>query len=154
MRFRMGPAGVGVGGGRDGGDGAGLFLCGAVAWGDGGFGGIERTAGGGDSGGGVGRCGGVAGDAAAGGFFGGGAGDLADCGGTEPGGEAGGQRDVLAGGGWRGGVWGLFCGAEVCWEGGGDLADGDGRMGSLVVCSLLVAGDVCWVKGWWRRRSG
>ena len=49
-----GSAGLGAGGGSDGGSGAGLLLCGAVAGSDGGFGGAERVAGGGDSGGGVG----------------------------------------------------------------------------------------------------
>ena len=99
------PLVVGAGGWGDGGDCAGLLLCGAVAGGDGGFGGVERVAGGGDSGGGVGGGGGVAGAAAVGGICGGGGGDLVDCGGAESGGEGGGSRDGLAGGGGR--AWGL-----------------------------------------------
>jgi hypothetical protein len=80
-------AGVGTSGGGDGGSGSGLFLCRAVARGDGGFGGVERVAGGGDSGGGVGWGGGVAGNAAAGGICGSGDGDMANRGRAEPGGE-------------------------------------------------------------------
>ncbi len=63
------------------------------------------------------------------GFVDGGAGDLADCGGAESGGGEGDDGDDLAGGVSGRGVWGLFCCAEGCGGGGGDLADGYGEDG-------------------------
>ncbi len=100
-----GSADVGVGGRSDGGSCAGLLLCGAVAGSDGGFGGVERITGGGNSSGGVGWGRGFAGAAPPRWIFGGGAGDLADRGGAEPRGESGGPRDDMAGGLLR--AWGL-----------------------------------------------
>ncbi len=122
-------AGLGNRSGRDGRARAGLLLCGAFAGSDGGFGGVERAAGGGDSGGGLGGGGRIAGAAPHRGISGGRSGDLADCGGTECRGQTGRRGHGVAGGGGGNRVWDLFCGAEDGRGRGRDLAHGHGEDG-------------------------
>ena len=104
MRFRMERSGVGTGCRSDGGAFADVLLRGAVAGCDGSFGGVERIAGGGDSGGGV-AWQRVAGDAADGGFAGRGAAIWLIAAGENPEAVKAATGDGLAGGGWR--EWGL-----------------------------------------------
>ena len=62
--------------------------------------------------------------------------------GENPEAKTAGPGDGLAGGAWRGGVWGLFCRAEDCRSGRGDLAAGYGEDGE----SGGVFAD--WWRGW------